>query len=213
MRSSRDDAISDAEFQHLMDVAKSIEGNLSLQCRFLLICLGRLGLRAGELSHMKKNWIFWERKHLKIPHHEPCRCGYCKVMARQEAEHNDDLTYEKAMENRWHPKTKNSARTIPLSFNQEIYETFKEFFTIYNEFPLSRIGINRRLSLIVSKSDLGKSIYPHSLRATAAMWHAYKGASAFVLQAIMGWSSLQTALDYIRLAGSEAENELMRIHR
>lgn len=212
MRSSRDDAISEVEFQHLMSVAEEIEGNLGLQSRFLLICLGRLGLRAGELSHMKESWVDWEKKHLKIPQHDPCKCGYCKVMAKQECQHNDDLTYEKAMENRWHPKTRNSARTIPLSFNQEIIETFKDFFSVYTEFPLSRIGINRRLNLIIDKSDLGKSIYPHSLRATAAMWHAYKGASAFVLQAIMGWSTLQTALDYIRLAGGEAENELIRIH-
>lgn len=213
VRSSRDDAISEKEFKHLMNVAESITGNLGLSCRFLLICLGRLGLRAGELAHMRKYWVDWNKKHLKIPQHEPCNCGYCKVMAKQECQHSDGLTFNKAMEKRWHPKTKNSARTIPLSFNQEIYDTFKEFFEVYSEFPLSRIGVNRVLEYIVNKSKLNKDIYPHSLRATAAMWHAYKGASAVILQVIMGWSTLQTAMDYIRLAGSEAENELIRIHK
>ena len=72
-----------------------------------MICLlaGRLGLRAGEITHLRADWVNWDRKLIEFPKHEPCECGTCRRQAKQDADHNNDLTKEAAMNDRWHPKT------------------------------------------------------------------------------------------------------------
>jgi len=57
-----DDALSEEEFEGLSQTAERMEGEMGLQTRLILLVCGRLGLRPGELSHMKKYWISFHRK-------------------------------------------------------------------------------------------------------------------------------------------------------
>lgn len=62
------------------------------ECRLVLYCCGRLGIRAGELAHMTEDWIDWSSQHIVIPSYEKCTdgrdggiCGHCKGAAKQMA--------------------------------------------------------------------------------------------------------------------------------
>lgn len=54
--------------------------------------------------------------------------------------------------------------------------------------------------------------YPHSLRATAASFHAYKGVPSAALQDLFGWAQLSTAQKYLRLSGGATANALRDVH-
>jgi site-specific recombinase XerD len=60
---------------------------------------------------------------------------------------------------------------------------------------------------------IGKRVYPHALRATAATFHAYRGLDPVPLQALIGWSCLSTAQKYIRLSGGTTAKALNDIHQ
>lgn len=152
------------------------------------ICLlgGRLGLRAGEISHLQIDWIDWNCNLLQIPKHEPCECGYCKRQARHEAAHNDELSEADAVAARWHPKTVASARSLPFDLSLRIELCLERFADRYDEFPKSRLTINRRVQAVGEGAGLSGRVYPHCLRATAASHHAYKGVAPVPLQALMG---------------------------
>lgn len=47
-----------------------------------VLCLGRLGLRPGELLHFHAGWIDWELGELRVPEHDDCACELCWERAR-----------------------------------------------------------------------------------------------------------------------------------
>jgi len=149
---------------------------------------------------------------IKIPYHEPCDCGYCHQQAKQEVEHNEDLTIEEAMKNRWHAKTKQASRAVPFGFSEEVEEVISNFFEKYDEFPTSRLSVNRRVRQAKNKTGIKRRVYPHALRATAATYHAYNGLPAIALQNLMGWSNLETAQKYLRKSAGATAKALNDIY-
>lgn len=212
VRPTSDDALSEAEFRELLKGAEDLGQPTRLEAKFVILVAGRLGLRAGEISHMKRHWINFDRQLIQIPYYESCNCGYCYQQAKQEVEHNKELTIEEAMNNRWHAKTEYASRAVPYSFSNELREIIIEFFKKYGEFPTSRLSVNRRVRQAKDESSLGKRVYPHALRATAATYHAYKGLPAIALQNLMGWSKLRTAQKYLRKSAGATAKALEEIH-
>lgn len=94
VRYSKDDALDDREFEQILKACYvSLDEYWSLQCRFVIHLAGRLGMRAGEISHMTADWIDWRRRMIVVPRHEECTngrgggiCGYCRQNAQQMAE-------------------------------------------------------------------------------------------------------------------------------
>ena len=84
-RHAHEDALSEAEFEQLVDGAKLLEPPLNLEALFTVFVAGRLGLRAGEIAHMTREWINYETEMIEIPRHSDCECGYCRRQARREA--------------------------------------------------------------------------------------------------------------------------------
>lgn len=88
--------MTDREFELFVEGARRIDCDLrSLESRFLAFVGGRLGLRPGEVCHMKSDWINWRRRMIEIPYHSECRkgkdggiCGYCRQNAEQRADYN-----------------------------------------------------------------------------------------------------------------------------
>jgi len=150
---------------------------------------------------------------INVPYYEPCSCGYCVQQAKQEAEHNDDLTLEEAMEGRWHAKTRQAARAVPFNFSNRVQNVVEDFFKEFEEYPNSRLSVNRRIRQAKRHTDIERHIYPHALRATAATYHAYKGLPALALQNLMGWSNLETAQKYLRKSAGATKKALNEIHR
>jgi len=130
-----------------------------------------------------------------------------RTIAQDEFQENS-ITFDEALEMRWAPKTQNSARSIPYDFDVRVQLVFEEFFDEYDMFPKSKCTINRRINTAVEKSDIDTDVYPHSLRATAAMLHASRDVSPYSLMSTMGWETLETARAYIGSSDTSAAREL-----
>ena len=213
VRTSQQDALTDDEFRRLVQAVPDIPAKYHATAYWVLFGAGRLGLRAGELAHASEHWINWDRELLEIPYHEPCDCGYCLKQARQELTYDETKSLEERFKKRWQPKTEQSARAIPFGFDLEVAAVVKSFFSEYDQYPRSRITINRRLDRVASAAGMDPdTIYPHALRATAATYHAYRGVPAVALQSFMGWGDIQTAQHYLRLSGTATKDAVVDAH-
>lgn len=209
---SHEDVLNDREFERLLEACRDLPAPRGFEARFICLLSGRLGLRAGEIAHLRTTWVDWNRKLIQIPKQEPCDCGYCQRQARQEAAHTDDLTAKVALGSRWHPKTVASARSIPFDLSLRIELCVQRFASRYEGFPRSRSTVNRRVQEAAEQAQITGRVYPHCLRATAASHHAYKGVAPVPLQALMGWSDLATAQKYIRISGTATADALRQVH-
>ena len=208
-RNSHQDALDDAAYRRLLDATDDLDEPYQTEANAILVFGGRLGLRGGEICHLKEEWVNWDRKMLEIPAYEPCDCGYCRHQAQLATTHDADLSMQEAMEQRWNPKTKHSVRTIPFDFDEEVQAAVEVFFDRFDGYEHSRASVNRRVDRVAEEAGIDPdSIYPHALRATAATKLAYAGVPAPALQSMMGWSKLSTATKYIRLSGTATAEAL-----
>lgn len=192
-RHTHQDALTNREFERLLKACEQLPEPDRFEARLICLMAGRLGLRAGEIAHTTIEWIDWDRKLIRIPEQEKCTCGYCRRQAKQEADHNKNLSFAQAMRSRWHPKTVASARVIPFDVSLRVELCVERFADRYSEFPNSRSTINRRVHQAAEHSGISGRVYPHCLRATAASFHSYCGVQPVPLQALIGWSDLSTA--------------------
>lgn len=219
-RHSKKDALKNREFEHLLKGARELNDYQSLQARFIIFMAGRLGMRKGEITHMTRQWVDWNRNMICIPYHEPCIkgrnsmdiCGYCRQNAKQKVEHNPDLTMDEAEEMHWVAKTEEASREIPFDFHPRVSLLVDEFFDRWDAWPVSASAITRRVKKATEKSGLDKRVYPHSLRATAASYHAARGLDVIPLQSLMGWSQVSTAHNYVRASGENTARALNSVH-
>lgn len=176
---SRDDALDDHEFEQLLeacDVKKPRE-------RLVILLAGDLGMREGEIAHMHRSWVNFQRGHVVIP----------------------------SKDEDWTPKTKWGARTIPaMKMSGRAWDSIKAYFTTYEGMDAHRVTIYRTVDRVASKAGLTKRVYLHSLRATAATRVACRIKNPQVLCDIFGWGQLAIAQYYIRRSGGLAEEELER---
>lgn len=142
-KTSADRAITQPEFEALYAGACQIEPLLDLEARFLLIAAGRLGLRKGEIRHMKPHWIDFDEEIIHIPEHDPCDvgkhggiCGACRAQARQMAEHND-APIDEIKDLYWKAKTIRAARGVPYSFSDRAKYIIPEYFDEFDKVTLA----------------------------------------------------------------------------
>ena len=211
-RHTHEDALSEREFELLFEACERLPEPKSYEAQLICLLAGRLGLRSGEITHFKKEWIDQDRDLIRIPQSESCDCGYCREQAKQEAANNDNLTFGQAIADRWHPKTANSSRVIPFDVSLRVELCIDRFHDRYDEFPKSRSTINRRVREAADEAGLPGRVYPHCLRATAASFHAYQGVPPVPLQAMMGWNDLSTAQKYIRISGAATARAIRNVH-
>jgi len=219
-RRSKRDALTNREFEILLNGARQLDDYQSLQARFAIFMAGRLGLRRGEIAHMTRDWVDWNRNMLCIPHHEPCLkgrdsmgiCGSCHQQAKQRVEHNPDLEIEDAKDLQWRAKTREASRDIPFDFHPRVSLLIEEFFERWDAWPVSATAVNRRIDAAADETDLDKRVYPHGLRATAASFHAARGLEVIPLQSLMGWAQVSTAHNYVRASGENTKRALNSVH-
>lgn len=96
-RNTHQDALTDREFERLIEGCDQLDTPADHQTQFVCLMAGRLGLRAGEITHLQSDWIDWDRKLIDIAKHEPCDCGCCRRQAKQEVDYNNDLAVDTAM--------------------------------------------------------------------------------------------------------------------
>ena len=227
--SAKEDMPSPREYRSLKRSAEEKVTNprkddqeFRLECTFVLRLMGELGLRAGEVVHLTEDWVDFSQNEIHIPEYDRCDfgedggpCGYCKKQARQRARKNEEISYEVALRERWSPKGDFAVRDIWFGWDPTLVDTIDEYLLKYGHYPHSRASINRRINTIAEESELVETndVYPHALRGYAAKYHATKGMRAFQLKEMMGWSEVDGAMDYIKMASNDVKSELKRIHR
>jgi len=217
---SKEFALSDREYELLLEATYEMPSYQSIEARFIILVAGRLGMRSGEICHIKKSWLDQRRRMIIIPASQPCKsgkdggiCGSCEQAAKQMVEHNEGLGIEEARSMMWSPKTAAAAREIPFDADARAELVVERYLEKYGEFQCSQTGINRRVKKAAELAEgLDPSdVTPHGLRATAATRFASRGLDVTALQSMFGWAQLSTAHNYIRRSGENTARAIRDI--
>lgn len=208
---SKERALSDREFELLLEGAVELgrtDYYYHADPPMTIYLLGRLGLRRGELVHMKQEWIDWRENEIQIPAHEPCEvgkgggiCGDCKQKAQQRVEHADGLTIGEALEWSWTPKTEAGVRDVYYGHSTRAEMYLERYFAAdsYDRYHANGSAVARRVNrsaeLAVELDPDG--VHPHALRATAATHFADRDLGIYQLKQVMGWKRLSTSKAYV----------------
>lgn len=218
---SKEDALSEREFELLWEGAGRMDGYRRTEARFIVMAAGRLGLRAGEIAHLREDWLDRRQQQIKIPAHQPCRkgkhggtCGYCRQQIQQCVNYNDDVQRCDIDDHWWRPKTEAGVRGVPYDFQARAGMAIERFFDEFDAFERSYTAIGRRLKTAAELApELDpQDIYPHALRATAATYHASRGLDVHPLTSLLGWANLSTAEVYIARSDSNTQRALRSAH-
>lgn len=212
-RHSHQDALSEQQYERLLDACDELDEPYQTEARFAIVVCGRLGLRGGELAHLSKSWVDFDKQVINIPAYQDCNCGYCRQQAELRVTNADgELTLDDAMAERWNPKTSHAVRCVPFDFDDRVQSVVSGFFWTHDDgWSKSRSTVNRCVKRAAEHAGL--DIYPHALRATAATYHAYRNVPAPALMSLMGWADLATAMKYIRLSGGATQKALLDAHQ
>lgn len=222
VRHSKEDALNEREFELLVEGSYRLDDDyFELESRLVLFLAGRLGMRAGEIAHLRESWIDWHRDMIVVPRYQDCQqgrdgelCGHCRSAATQMRQYNDGLSQERAEELMWSPKTEAAAREIPLAASSRAKIVVERYFERFDEFKASRNVVNRRVDRVAEAADdaiRADDVYPHALRATCASHFAGAGIDIVSLKSMMGWASYQTAENYLAESGRRTEKALSRL--
>jgi len=220
VRHSKEDALSEREFELLLEGAAEMRDYYGIQAQFATLVLGRLGLRRGELAHMDESWMNYRDKMISIPLQDDCHgeregdgpCGYCRRLAKQQAERSEDATFEDRLDVQWQPKTEAAARDVYYGFSARVELFMERFFDRFDEWVWSAQAVNRRIDKAIETADLDARVTPHTLRATAATFHASRGLEMHALMQHFGWCQPSTAKVYLARNGQNTARQLDAIH-
>jgi len=95
VRHSKDRALTEREYERVLQAVERIDdGWYRNVTRFIVVVAGRLGLRAGEIAHMHREWVDFRSGIIVIPEHQRCTksasggpCGYCRSLAKSVVDH------------------------------------------------------------------------------------------------------------------------------
>ncbi|CAI50037.1 integrase family protein [Natronomonas pharaonis DSM 2160] len=164
----------------------------------LLMVLLHTGLTATEFTHMHDNWLEplpesveayqGDTPIIRIPTEADCRgiklgtnleihqrtgrCGYC-----------NDLGYEV-----WHPGQPDSdcrVRSIPIP-DETTARTLYWWFARYDSTPISVNSLERRLSKLADRADIGRDVTSRDVRATYGTNLVRMGFSSEEIAKLMG---------------------------
>lgn len=174
-----------------------------LEDMFITVASGREGLRRGELIHFKSDWLDRERKIINVPAHVDCDCAYCWDRAEEYAADRDGVEAEDVIDDLWQPKTEASVRAVYYGYSQRVVSVIERFADEIGTLDYAPSTINRRVDQLAEDAGIEGNIYPHALRAAAALFWADKGLEAHFLRAMMGWETMDVAVHYIRASGTQ----------
>jgi len=144
-RHSREDAITDREFETLVEATYEIKDCHALEARLALYATGKLGMRGGELAHLEESWVDWKDRVIEIPEHSHCTkgklegeiCGYCRRRAEEELETNN-LTTDEAIQAIHHEYDSETLRQLGEDGIQKLAAELMDEVNITREEAISR---------------------------------------------------------------------------
>jgi integrase/recombinase XerD len=163
----------------------------------VIYTLAYTGMRVSELIHMQKDWIDWEAGLIRIPESQLC-----------ESKHHPECMRAKKIKGKiikqsglWRVKVPEAARGIPiLPELRPILESFFKGHGSMGEVVKRRENVWRMVRYVKDKAGIQKRIFPHVLRGSLASLLAGKDFDALSIQGFMGWKSVKTADEYVRIS-------------
>jgi len=223
VRHSKDNALSEREFELLLEGAHRMRDYYGKQAELAILVLGRLGLRRGELAHMRASWLDERNEMIHIPQRQDCHgardgdgpCGACVQLAEQRADRSPDLDVDEALAEMWTSKTDAASREVYYGFSARARLHVERFFGEHDAWPLSAQAINRRIKRAAEHADdlQPADVYPHGLRATAATALAGAGLETMGLMQHFGWAQLSTAEVYLSRNSRNTARQLDSLHQ
>lgn len=216
----KEDALSDREFELLVEGAQKMDGYRRVEAKFIIFVAGRLGFRRGELTHLRDDWIDPREKLVRIPAHQECRkgegggmCGHCRQLIEQCARVND-LAIAEVEGNWWRPKTEAAVRGVPYDWSPRTELAIERFTDEFDQFERSSTAVSRRVKTAAELAPQldPERVYPHCLRATAATHQVSRGLGVHALTSMMGWSNLSTAQVYISNSDENTRRAVRAAH-
>jgi integrase/recombinase XerD len=153
------------------------------------------GMRVSELIHLKKSWIDFNAGMIRIPESQPCDAHFT---CRKEIKRKGRIVKKSDV---WKVKVKEAARGIPIL--PEMRPILEDFFSKHEsmgEVAHNREDVWKMVKAVTAKSGIQKRIFPHVFRGSLASLLAGKDFDALSIQGFMGWKSVKTADEYIRIS-------------
>lgn len=161
--------------------------------RLLIVGLLYTGMRISEFIHMNENWVDFEYKWIRIPREQECSCREC-IENREGA---------------WRPKTEEAVREIKmLSKAEEVLKPFFDEHSSIMDVIKSRQRAYSIVKSVANRTNITHKIFPHALRGTFASILAGREVSIPTITGMLGWKSMKTADDYIKISPDAQEREI-----
>ena len=222
-RSSKEDVLSKNEVKEVLSKASGVDKLIILSLIHCGLRASELEHMRRHWLHFDEEDNEYGIDYIQISkNHQPCDCRQCQLNAFIKLRRGDVKGKPKIKKNRdwyvkvqkefhhlrsigelpelkvyWLPKTKKSARIIPI-FNKRLIKMLKSYFEHHDKFEFNRFQIWERVKKVSRKALGDKRLYPHALRATCATNLAKRGFGAYDLTSFMGWESISTANNYVK---------------
>jgi len=72
LRSAKEDALNPVEVDMLLNACRDLLDNLVVRLPLYA------GLRIGEVQHLKKSWLDWDKGIITLPARQQCSCYECR---------------------------------------------------------------------------------------------------------------------------------------
>lgn len=216
----KQDSLDEREFELLVEGAREMDGYRRTEAEFIIFAAGRLGLRRGELTHLRGEWFDRREKLLSVPGHQPCTkgkdggmCGHCRQLVEQCARVND-VPAEEIVGNWWRPKTAAAVRGVPYDWCPRAELAIDRFLEEFDRFEHSSTAISRRVKTAAENAPglNAEDVYPHALRATAATYQVGRGLGVHALTSFMGWANVATSQVYISNSDENTRRAVRAAH-
>ena len=197
---TRENLLSDDEIERVKGACKT---------RYITLLVWGLlytGMRISEFIHMNRGWISWAEGVIRIPERMSCDCKACK---RELTNGKGEITRPSGI---WMPKTKNASRAIPIL--PEIEGLLRDYFKGHErimDYIGSRNLAYYHIKQVGKLAGLNHTLFPHALRGTYATMMAKRKLDPFRLKDLMGWKTLEPAAWYVRFAGTDLRDEVLKI--
>lgn len=176
--------------------------------KLLILGLLNSGMRISEFIHMRKEWLDWSGKLIKIPSSMPCLCYECKKELWTRSSKKTGEKELKKPKGIWMPKTKNGARSIPIL--PEIEPLFKEYFATKDSMMQlipNRIKGWKIIKEVAKKSKIAKILFPHCLRGVFVTQLLDKGFDYMTITNVLGWDDIKIVMKYAKYSSGMIVNE------
>ncbi|MFT4947034.1 MAG: hypothetical protein ACI8TL_001272, partial [Natronomonas sp.] len=181
---------------------------------YVILLMGRLGLRPEEVTHLHEDWIDWERGEVQVPARDPCGCRLCFAEARRhKAETGTDSSVEELVaETRWAPPDGSAgARTIPFGWSRRLTAAIDGVLGQRPYLDIDEAGIEQILTAAAENAwELDtQSITADVLRASAGEFLATAGFGPRRLADLLAIDE-GTAGEFARVGGGELREYFYR---